>query len=269
MRLALVLVVAVAGCYSPKVPANVPCDPAAPHCPVGQTCMGIAGAAVCSGSVLDVLDAPLEIDSAPIDAPEHDATIEHDAMIMHDASIMPDASIVPDAMLAPLHLDYPASIAVCLDPAMPDLTSCTAAKGTSQLAADNMNDAGGTYSGYLRFDLDGQLAGRSVMIVTLTLTDSGATDADSDDSGEIWRVGAFTQSSLALVAPMKAGTAPISPSQGAVALGQAVTFALPVGLVGANQTVYLGLFSVSPTGDGVQYWDKTGTTPPRLHIDAQ
>ncbi len=263
----LVLLVALAaGCYSPSAPPNVPCDPASPHCPIGQTCMGVTGAAVCSGTVLGVLDAPDPRDATPIDAPDA-MMIAIDAMpdAMPDALVIPDAMV--DAMLAPLHADYHASVVVCMDPTMPSLTACTDNKGPSQFTIDGeVTTPGTTFAGYLRFDLDAQLVGHTPMVVTLVLTDSGVTSADSDSSGEVWSVQPFTQSSLATTAPAQLGTGPIAPAQGPIALGQIVTFALPVGLVAPNGSVFLGMYSAS--GDGVQYWDNTGTTPPRLHIDA-
>src|SRR5215470_1105330 len=39
---------AAAGCYAPSVPGNVPCDPAAPACPSGQSCRPAGGGFACT-----------------------------------------------------------------------------------------------------------------------------------------------------------------------------------------------------------------------------
>jgi hypothetical protein len=264
-----VLLVAVAACYKPTAPAGAPCDESAPHCPSGQSC--IAGS--CSSGVA-AIDAPpvIQVDAPPdselidarlVDAHVNDASV--DAML--DAAT--DAPIGIDAATIPVHLNYGATLAACMDPALPDLTTCTDDKGAKQLAIDGMVDATGTrmFTAYIRFDTDAQLVGKTITAVSLILTNSGIGSADSDQSGEVWSVSAFTETTLSTMAPTKIGGVALAPTQGAVALGQVVTFVLPPGIVAANQPVYLGLYPDS--GDGVQYWDTTGTAPPVLHVDAQ
>jgi hypothetical protein len=43
-----VIVLAAAGCYTPFPPGNVPCDPAAPACPLGQSCVPAGGGFACA-----------------------------------------------------------------------------------------------------------------------------------------------------------------------------------------------------------------------------
>jgi hypothetical protein len=66
---------------------------------------------------------------------------------------------------------------------------------------------------------------------------------------------------------MKAQTAALAPSQGAVGPMQTVEWSLPVTLASPNGSIYLEL--ENPSADGVDYWDRTGTTPPQLLIDVQ
>jgi hypothetical protein len=50
LRLAVAAaVLAAASCYAPSAPANVPCDPAKPVCPSGESCQALGGAFVCTG----------------------------------------------------------------------------------------------------------------------------------------------------------------------------------------------------------------------------
>lgn len=48
MRIAVWIAAASAACYSPSPNSGAPCDPAAPNCPDGQTCMVSGGGGVCS-----------------------------------------------------------------------------------------------------------------------------------------------------------------------------------------------------------------------------
>ena len=53
----------LAGCFNPHPPSLVPCDPAAPHCPVGETCQPEPGGPVCTTG------APTTGDGSTTDTP--------------------------------------------------------------------------------------------------------------------------------------------------------------------------------------------------------
>ena len=57
MRLAVVCVLALGGCYSPNIASDVPCDPIVPQCPAGQSCLLVGAGFVCTTSG-GMIDAP-------------------------------------------------------------------------------------------------------------------------------------------------------------------------------------------------------------------
>jgi hypothetical protein len=217
----------VAGCYGPKVPSGVACDPAHPVCPAGQSCQAVG---VCSATTLPLPDAAA-----------------------------PDAQAV---------FAYPASIAKCINPmaAPPSPAACAAASPANQLHVDG-DDVMHPWDTFLRFDLDAAFAGRTVTGVRLQLTTSDAAAAMSDNSGIVYKSVEFTSADLATAEPMKAQSAALAPSQGAVAPMQTVEWPLPATLASPNGSVYLEL--ENPSADGVDYWDQTGSVPPQLFIDVQ
>src|SRR5262245_46430432 len=72
---------AVSACFSPKPPAGAPCDPLAPVCPAGQSCVYVGGAYVCS-----------TVGGGQPD----DAYIPDDGTLPDDGAL-PDVANVPDA----------------------------------------------------------------------------------------------------------------------------------------------------------------------------
>lgn len=168
-------------------------------------------------------------------------------------------------------IEYPASVAECIgvdlmgvlvvDPAL-----CERNAGFGQLKADenDSNSNGSLLSAYLRFDLDGALAGKSVDAVTLRLVVTTSSNATSDNSGEIRQVKPFVESDLTMAAPPDVSMEPVGADQGPVTLAQVVEWALPTNLVTPDMPVFLRLFPRS--GDGVSYWNKDGPAPPRLII---
>ena len=220
----------LAGCYGPKAPSGAPCDPAAPVCPDGQSCQPVG---VCSATAIPLPDAAS-------DAP-------------------PDAQAI---------FAYPAVIAKCINPLAtpPSPGTCAAASPANQLHVDGA-EAMHPWDTFLRFDLDGAFAGRTVTGVRLQLTATDAAAAMSDNSGVVYKSVEFTNADLSTAEPMRAEMAALAPSQGAVVQLQTVEWALPASLASPDGSVYLEL--ESPSADGVDYWDMAGTTPPQLFIDVQ
>jgi hypothetical protein len=220
----------LAGCYGPKAPSGAPCDPAAPVCPAGQTCQPVG---VCSA-------IPMPLPDAAIDA-------------------APDAQAI---------FAYPAVIAKCINPLAtpPSPGACAAASPANQLHVDG--DASmHPWDTFLRFDLDDAFAGRTVTGVRLQLTATDVAAAMSDNSGVVYKSVEFTSADLSTAEPMKAEMGALAPSQGEVVPLQTVEWALPASLASPNGSVYLEL--ETPSADGVDYWDQTGTTPPQLFIDVR
>lgn len=168
-----------------------------------------------------------------------------------------------------LVVEYVAAVADCVDAVLPDPDVCETQAGFGNMDVDLLESSTGhpDYA-FLRFDLDGTLAGRTVVGVTLRLVVTDHVDADSDNSGEIWPVTPFDRSDLFSTVPTQVGSSPVGLSQGAVVQNQTVEWSLPSSLVAANESTHLGVFPL--TNQGVNYWNaQNGTIPPRLIIDYQ
>lgn len=167
---------------------------------------------------------------------------------------------------------YTAAIAECIAITDPNPPACEATAGPGLMTIDTQTpivDGGpGNYAtaGYLRFDLDGVIAGKTISAVTLRLRVGSETNSNSTQSGEINAVTCFSLADLSTTAPAKQG-AVLSPNQGAVANNEVVNFSLPVGTVTANQPVCLGIYSLNT--DGVDYGNAKGANSPQLIIDYQ
>jgi hypothetical protein len=199
-------------------------------CPAGQTCQPVG---VCSATSIPLPDAA-------IDGP-------------------------PDAQAS---FAYPAAIAKCINPLAtpPSPSACAAASPANQLHVDG-DATMHPWDAFLRFDLDDAFAGRTVTGVRLQLTASDSAAAMSDNSGVVYKSVEFTNADLSTAEPLKAQTAALAPSQGAVAPLQTVEWPLPAALVSANGSIYLEL--ENPSTDGVDYWDNAGATPPQLIVDVR
>jgi len=231
----------VAGCYGPRVPDGVRCDPTSPACPSGQTCVTTAGGSICTSAV-----------SGP-DAPATDAQL--------DAA--PDAP--PDAQT---RFIYAANLAACINPVAtpPDPAACATSSGPDAVRVDG-DDGGHPWDAFVRFHIDAAIAGRTVIAVHLQMTASNNTNSDSPSSGSVYEATAFSSTDLSTAEPAKASTTALAGTQGAVALGQTITWPLPTGLAVENTNVYLELETTNT--DAVIYDNRTGAVPPELIIDTQ
>ena len=170
----------------------------------------------------------------------------------------------PDAPPNSVRLSYTATIAECVDPALPNLMRCASYNGNDQLVVDGADgQTNSPWESFLRFDVDAQLAGRTVHSVTLILTSTDDDKADGPDSGAIWEVEPFDRVSLASEAPAVVRDAQLAGSKGRVEQVEPVAWALPVSM--ATSTLYLGVLTASDMG-GVNYWNLDGDEPPRLEI---
>jgi len=166
-----------------------------------------------------------------------------------------------------VELSYGAAIADCVNPTSPNPDTCAAEGGGIRMSVDLEEGMPPTPRiSFLRFDLDAQLAGKSVDSVELRLSVPMFVGAESNDSGEVWRVTEFDRAALFTAAPTKVGASPAAASVGAVAQGQTVVFELPSSLVSAGGSVYLGVFPLST--NGVDYSNVLGAVPPALVITA-
>jgi len=120
---------------------------------------------------------------------------------------------------------------------------------------------------FLRFNLDGAFAGRTVTSVRLRLHTTADANAGSPSSGEVWSVATFARADLFTAAPVKIGAAPIAGDVGAVTRLQVVEFVLPVGSVTVNSPACFGVFALLT--EGVDYYNNRGAEPPQLIVGYQ
>jgi hypothetical protein len=165
-------------------------------------------------------------------------------------------------------IEYTAVIAECVTTTAPDPDVCLAAQNDDVFTVDASDGPmSNVIHGYLRFNLDNQLAGRTVTNVTLRLTVGTNMNAQAPMSGEIWQVAPFTRPDLFLMIP--AAMTMLASDQGAVVLGQVVDSVLPTSLVAANGAVYLGVVPLASRTDGVDYWNLQGVDPPKLIVTVE
>lgn len=172
-----------------------------------------------------------------------------------------------EAPAGSVRLSYTATIAECIDPAVPNLTRCATYNGSDQLVVDGADgDTQSPWESFLRFDFDDQLSGRTVYAVALVMTATDDDKAKGPDSGAIWEVEPFDLASLASEAPAIVRASPLAGSKGPVDQSQTVEWSLPASSV-TSASVYLGVITSSEDG-GVNYWNLAGAEPPHLEIVA-
>ena len=239
MRVVIALGI-LSGCYAPSAPAGAPCDPTVGNCPGDQVCRAESGGFFCGDP----------------GGPQADAAI--------DGAI--DA--MPDGPSPVMHLMYPATVAECIDPGVPSPSHCKTVNGAQQLVLDIKDSATlNPWQSYVRFDLDGAIAGKTILKVGLRVVATDNGKAPGMNSGEVWNVQPFTLASLDMTTPAKIGMLPLAGSQGAVAKLQPITWPIPINVVAPNSGVFFGL--ITTASDGVNYWNLAGVDPPLLLIDAQ
>jgi len=102
-----------------------------------------------------------------------------------------------------LHAQYTADIAECIDPAAPDPDACEQEATAGNMEADLQAGAAPYHvnQGFVRFTLDQQVAGHTVLTVTLRLVVTTQVGADSNSSGQSGPSAPSTSPSLSSAAP--------------------------------------------------------------------
>lgn len=161
---------------------------------------------------------------------------------------------------------YGASFAACNSEQNLDIVACEKLYGPGTMDIDLSNDALVTDRAFIRFDLGGAFAGKTIDAVTLRLTtlSDPATQANSDNSGQIWRVTPFDAASLGMAQPTNIGGV-IGMGLGPVEVGKDYYWGLPVDLLAPDSPVFLALDTKSD--DGARYWNDHGTVPPLLIVN--
>ena len=161
---------------------------------------------------------------------------------------------------------YKATFAGCNSDLNLDIAACEALVGDGGIMnVDGQTNDMKITRGFVRFDLEGALSGKTIDSVHLRLVTANVSNAGSDKSGQIWEVAPFTKDSLGLGQPADVGMAAVAADLGAVIASQDYLWQLPAKLVAPNKPVFLSVRN--PSTDGVDYWNDHGTEPPSLIVD--
>ena len=239
-RIAIWAVIAV-GCYGPSAPSGAPCDPEIGNCPGDQVCRAEGSVFTCG--------APLALDASP------------DTIV--------DTPPIVDGPNGTMRFTYTASIAECASTNLTDPQYCRSVNGQTQLVVDEKDTSTNQpWYAFVRFDLGGDFSGMKVDKVTLRVVATTNSKARGPNTGDVWRVSAFSLQTLQMnQLPSKQGTSKLAGTQGPVVEQQVIEWPLASGVVQPNQPVYLGIYLT--TNDGVNYWNTDGPEPPTLVIDTK
>jgi len=153
-----------------------------------------------------------------------------------------------------------------MDPLAPDPVQCAQANGPGVMSVDATEGGGAARREiYLRFDLAPETERTPLKGATLRLKTTKANLSKSNLSGELWSVETFTYESLSKRAPPRRGPGPIAPATGPIASDQVVEWKVPLDVVKAGPALCLSIATKS--GDGVDYWNARGETPPVLVLE--
>lgn len=215
------------------------------------------------------------VDGGVRDAGRVDAGLVVDAGFVADAGLVGDAGFVVDAGgsdagaldagagdagSAPFLVEYASDYAECVDVVQLDPAACELAVHDGGMIADL---APSEIRIYLRFPLDGRVAGRAVLSASLVLVVTDEPNAGGPTSGEVHLVAPFTTAANGL----PASQAVVASDLGAVVAEQTVLFTLTPGFVATTEPLHLGVHATST--DGVRYWNARGRFPPSLVLEVQ
>lgn len=224
----------VTACYAPhELPTGSPCSVAEPTCPEGQNCIRVDGEFRCESMASAKTDA--SVSGGPHDGP-------------------------PGTQ----RLRYEATASGCVSSTLGEEV-CLSVYGGNQLVITSADDfTSMPLAAYIRFDLDGALAGKLIAGVTLELTAQDTADATSDKSGAVWLANAFTQASIENTSPGTIG-APIAADPGPLAKHATVDWNVSTLLVTPGAPVCVAIQSNS--ANTAIYENHASATPPVLLVD--
>jgi hypothetical protein len=166
---------------------------------------------------------------------------------------------------------YTAVVADCIEQVaatkMPNPDECSvfasSKDGPNELWVDLRKGSNRPFTGYLQFDVDGELAGHTLVAarveVTVTTFPSAAGNAP-----ELWACAPFSRASLFVQEPALLGSSALAPLPGAVSNSQTVSYPLPPATVAPSTSAYFALVPVVAGGSG--FWNLLGPEPPRLVV---
>jgi hypothetical protein len=166
---------------------------------------------------------------------------------------------------------YTAVVADCIEQVAatksPNPDACAAfassKDGPNELWVDLRQGSNRQFTGYLRFDVGGELAQRTLLGARVEITVTTFAGAVGH-APELWECAPFSRASLFVQEPALIGSSALAPAPGTVSKSQTVSYALPAAAVAASASAYFALVPVVAGGSG--FWNLLGPEPPRLVV---
>lgn len=166
---------------------------------------------------------------------------------------------------------YTAVVADCIEQVaatkMPNPDECSAfassKDGPNELWVDLRKGSNRQFTGYLRFDVDGEIAGRTLVAARVEVTVTTFPNA-AGHAPALWACAPFSRASLFAQEPALLGSSALAPLPGVVSNSETVSYALPPAAVAPSTSAYFALVPVVAGGSG--FWNLLGPKPPRLVV---
>lgn len=164
---------------------------------------------------------------------------------------------------------YPASFATCvmLDEPTPNPAACVALTQPDGMTVDLQAVTGmpGASAGMVKIPIGSDFIGADIIEVRLRLRTHSNPSADSDQTGEIWLVDAFTEDSLQSTFPQTVQAMPLAADIGPSLPDTDNVWLLPEDVLVPDADLHVGIYGV--TTDGVDYVTHVGDPTPVLEVD--
>jgi len=164
---------------------------------------------------------------------------------------------------------YPASFATCvmLDEPTPNPAACVALTQPDGMTVDLQAVSGmpGASAGMVSIPVGSDFIGADIVEVRLRLRTHSNPSSDSNQTGEVWLVDAFTEDSLQSTLPQTVQAMPLAGDMGPSLPDTDNVWVLPEDVLVPDATLHLGIYGV--TTDGVDYVTHLGDPAPVLEVD--
>jgi len=186
-----------------------------------------------------------------------------------DGSSSVGAATTTDGVPVMQTVSYPASFATCvlLDAPTPSPEQCVALTQPHGMTVDLEAVSGmpGASAAMLLIPVGAEFENTDVVEVRLRLRTLTDPSADSMQSGEVWRVGAFTSDSLGATLPEQLDAMSLAGDLGPSTPDTDVVWVLPADVLVPDADLHLGIYPVHI--NGVDYVTHLGDAVPVIEVD--
>lgn len=164
---------------------------------------------------------------------------------------------------------YPASFATCvmLDEPTPNPAACVALTQPDGMTVDLQAVTGmpGASAGMVSIPIGSDFVRADIIEVRLRLRTLPGPSANSNQTGEVWLVDAFTEDSLQSTLPQTVQAMPLAADMGPSLPDTDNVWVLPDDVLVPDADLHLGIYGV--TTDGIDYVTHLGDPAPVLEVD--